>query len=432
MTSITLNVTGARIRAAVNGPLTSGMVGIPVTIRYDNVWNGLTKNLVCRCGKWGPDKGETRTVLNIGETTTVAHEVMQADMHLYLGIEGYSANGKLVIPTIWADCGAILHGANTGENLSTDPKLSIWAQLQAEIEKIKQTSVTEGKIAAAVTAYLKENPIESSAVKTVNGTVPDADGNVEIIIPDSSPNVNCLLTVEAITIGDGSETVAVTGITLDYNSISLNEGESMMLAASVLPSNATNTTIIWESSNNGIATVNNGYVTAVAEGNAVITAKSAENNSIKATCSVAVAAESGGDEPGGESGVHNVPLYTVETLNQYMIRKNGTQNNEAGAWSVEVPYYEGMTIRGACNKAWSGNYTAGVVISDGVKAYPDTTFVDGLIVATSVLTTATLTGYTPGSVVVINLLLGTSDTTEELARTRLESLKDVLYYTYED
>jgi hypothetical protein len=91
-----------------------------------------------------------------------------------------------------------------------------------------------------------------------------------------------------------------------------------------------------------------------------------------------------------------------------------------------------MTIRGACNKAWAVNYTAGVVISDGVKAYPDTTFVDGLIVACSVLTTATLTGYTPGSVVVINLLLETSDTTEELARTRLESLKDVLYYTYED
>ena len=162
MTSITLNVTGARIEAAVNGPLTSGMVGIPVTIRYDDAWNGLTKNFVCRCGKWGHDKGETRTVLNIGEAATVAHEVMQADMHLYLGIEGYSTDGKLVIPTTWADCGMILHGANSGEDLSTDPKLSVWAQLQAEIEKIKQDPVTEGTIAAAVAAYLEENPIEGS------------------------------------------------------------------------------------------------------------------------------------------------------------------------------------------------------------------------------------------------------------------------------
>lgn len=238
MTSITLNVTGARIHAAVNGPLTSGMVGIPVTIRYDDAWSGLTKNLVCRCGKWGPDKGETRTVLNIGETATVAHEVMQAGMHLYLGVEGYSADGKLVIPTTWADCGAILHGANAGEDPSADPKLSVWAQLQAEIEQIKQDAVEEERIAAAVAAYLEENPIDgsdfaqkevvdttltvegaaadaqavgdaiaeeaqarlgmedvlmalqNSAVKSVNGTAPDADGNVEIIISDSSQNPN--------------------------------------------------------------------------------------------------------------------------------------------------------------------------------------------------------------------------------------------------
>ena len=38
-----LTVTGARTQALVTGPLTSGMVGIPVTIEYDDSWNGLTK-----------------------------------------------------------------------------------------------------------------------------------------------------------------------------------------------------------------------------------------------------------------------------------------------------------------------------------------------------------------------------------------------------
>lgn len=236
MTSITLNVTGAKVQAAVNGPLTSGMVGIPVTIRYDDAWNGLTKNLVCRCGKWGPDRGETRTVLNIDEAAAVAHEVMQANMHLYLGIEGYRTDGTLVIPTTWADCGWIQPGANAGADLATDPKLSVWAQLQAQIEQIKQESITAEEIAAAVAAYLEENPIQGSdfsqnvvidttltvegaaadakavgdalaeeaqirlgiddalmalkysAVKSVNGTTPDEDGNVEIIISDSGQN----------------------------------------------------------------------------------------------------------------------------------------------------------------------------------------------------------------------------------------------------
>lgn len=121
MTSITLTVTGAKAQATVSGPLTSGMVGIPVVLEYDDAWNGLTKNLVCRCGKWGPEEGETRTILNIGERSTVAHEIMKENMHLYLGIEGYSADGKLVIPSTWADCGKIQSGANTDGDSSAEP-----------------------------------------------------------------------------------------------------------------------------------------------------------------------------------------------------------------------------------------------------------------------------------------------------------------------
>lgn len=147
MTSITLTVTGAKARASVNGILTSGMVGIPVTIRYDDIWNGLTKNLVCRCGQWAPDRGETRTVLDVADTATVAQEVMQADMHLYLGVEGYSADGKLVIPTTWADCGMIQHGANAGADPSSEPSLSVWAQLQSRLGQLED--------------YLAENPVQA-------------------------------------------------------------------------------------------------------------------------------------------------------------------------------------------------------------------------------------------------------------------------------
>lgn len=162
MTSIILTVSGAKAFASVSGPLTSGMVGIPVTIQYDDAWDGLTKNLVCRCGQWGPDRGETRTVLSVGESATVAHEVMKADTRLYLGVEGYSAGGELVIPTTWADCGLIQHGANADADPSADSKLSVWAQLRAEIEHIRQNPVAIEQIEAAVAAYLEENPISGS------------------------------------------------------------------------------------------------------------------------------------------------------------------------------------------------------------------------------------------------------------------------------
>lgn len=142
MTSIMLTVTGARVQALVNGTLTSGMVGVPVTIEYDDSWNGLTKNLVCRCSKSGSADEECRSILNVGNTAVVAHEVMKAGMILYLGVEGRNADGTQVIPTTWAMCGVIQRGANTGADLSADPTLPVWGQLQEEIERLREASVT--------------------------------------------------------------------------------------------------------------------------------------------------------------------------------------------------------------------------------------------------------------------------------------------------
>lgn len=146
LTNIKLMVTGAQAWASVTGPLTSGMVGIPVTIEYDEAWDGLTKNLMCRCSPWGSNDGENRTILNVGENATVAHEVMQSDMYLYLGVEGFSSDGQLVIPTTWAKCGKIEYGANTCEDPSTDPELSVWNQLQTEIEQIKENALTKEQV----------------------------------------------------------------------------------------------------------------------------------------------------------------------------------------------------------------------------------------------------------------------------------------------
>ena len=146
LTSIKLSIEGAHAWATVDGPLTSGMVGIPVTIEYDEAWDGLTKNLMCRCSTWGSNGGEIRTLLNVGETSTVAHEVMQPDMYLYLGVEGFSDDGALVIPTTWARCGKIEYGANTCEDPSTDPELPIWNQLQTEVAQIKRDGYTQEQI----------------------------------------------------------------------------------------------------------------------------------------------------------------------------------------------------------------------------------------------------------------------------------------------
>ncbi|MEM9141477.1 MAG: Ig-like domain-containing protein [Bacteroidota bacterium] len=71
---------------------------------------------------------------------------------------------------------------------------------------------------------------------------------------------------------NGPPIIGVTGVSLDQNSVSLLEGETVTLTAEVQPSDATDASVIWDSSDEGIATVDSsGLVTAVAEGSATIT-----------------------------------------------------------------------------------------------------------------------------------------------------------------
>ena len=85
-------------------------------------------------------------------------------------------------------------------------------------------------------------------------------------------------------------TIAVTGVELDKNSITLNEGETETLTATVLPTNATNKNVTWTSSNNAVAKISNGVVTAVSEGTATITVTTEDGNHT-ATCQVTVEKE---------------------------------------------------------------------------------------------------------------------------------------------
>ena len=88
----------------------------------------------------------------------------------------------------------------------------------------------------------------------------------------------------------GSIQVPVSGVTLNKTSITLNEGQSERLTATVTPANATNKLVAWSSSNASVATVDgNGNVTGVKAGSVVITVKTADGNKT-ATCQVTVKA----------------------------------------------------------------------------------------------------------------------------------------------
>ena len=79
--------------------------------------------------------------------------------------------------------------------------------------------------------------------------------------------------------------VAVSGVSVSQSSLTLETGGTANLTATVTPSNATSKTVTWSTSNQSVAKVSGGTVTAVGEGTATITAKAGGQT---ASCTVTV------------------------------------------------------------------------------------------------------------------------------------------------
>lgn len=82
--------------------------------------------------------------------------------------------------------------------------------------------------------------------------------------------------------------VNVTGVSLDKHTLSIKAGENQTLIATVSPDNATDKSLVWTSSNEAVATVDeNGFVTGIKEGTATITVTTADG-SFTDSCEVTV------------------------------------------------------------------------------------------------------------------------------------------------
>lgn len=108
------------------------------------------------------------------------------------------------------------------------------------------------------------------------------EGTVKIIAKSNNGKEDSIeLTIE-------KPIIEVNRIVLDKNNICLNEGEIVKITELVYPIDATDKNVKWESSDENIATVEDGKVTAIKEGGVTITVSS--NNGIKSICSINVRA----------------------------------------------------------------------------------------------------------------------------------------------
>lgn len=120
---------------------------------------------------------------------------------------------------------------------------------------------------------------ESIAKLEGNKLVAVSDGTTKITATSGIVKTSAKVTV----------TTKVEQITLNKTEGVLTVGNSVTVTATVTPDNATNTTVNWTSSDEKVATVDsNGKVTAVAAGNATITATSESDGDVSADYALTV------------------------------------------------------------------------------------------------------------------------------------------------
>ena len=134
-------------------------------------------------------------------------------------------------------------------------------------------TVTWSSSDTSIATVSSEGVVTALKVGTATITATTADG--------SNLSATCKVTV--------IETPA-TGISLNKTTASLKANETVTLTATVTPSTTTNKTVTWKSSDETIATVSNGVVTAHKVGTADITATTTDGSNLSATCKVTVVA----------------------------------------------------------------------------------------------------------------------------------------------
>lgn len=239
--------------------------------------------------------------ISVGETVQLSATVLPADA-ADLTVSWSSSDQDVAS----VDDAGLVYGLSAGEAEITAEAGGVKAVCSITVKEVPVSSIeldpTEKEIEVGqsftISATVKpanagdktvvwSSEDESIAKVDLNGTVTGiSEGTVAILAQAGDVKAECSVRVNPAP-------VPVESVRLNETSLELKLGESFTLIAEVLPEDADDKTVTWISSADGIARVSDGVVTALAEGEAVITASAGGKT---AECNVTVVA-GGSEEP---------------------------------------------------------------------------------------------------------------------------------------
>lgn len=176
---------------------------------------------------------------------------------------------------------------------------------------------------------------------------------------DGGKTATCTVTVEA-------KNTPVTGVTLDKTSYEMTEGDEVTLTATISPENATNKNVSWSSSNTSIATVDNGKVTALGEGNTTIMVKTEDGN-WGATCDISVIKAITIPVVAIELNYTSLKIYKGDQVQLLATVKPRDATDKNVVWSSDTPSVVTVNADGLVTAILEGNArisaTAGGIVS---------------------------------------------------------------------
>ena len=220
----------------------------------------------------------------------------------------------------------------------------------------KVATVKDGKVVAKSAGTAKINVVIDDVSATCTVTV---NKKVESK-PETKPEQEQKPTPKPT-----PQTVSVTSVSISKTSATIYVGDSYTLYASANPSNASNKTITWSSSNSKTATVYNGVVTGKKAGTVTIYATS--NNGKKASCSITVKNKTVATT-GISLNQKTAVMNAGKTLRLYATVTPSNATNKKVTWSSSNTSIATVNSSGTVTAKKRGNVTITAKTSGGQKA----------------------------------------------------------------